>query len=70
MIARQVGELGALCRARKQPPQDLLVLVRPEPALAQPPAVDDVADQVEVLGFHMCKKSSRQSALATHSAKV
>jgi hypothetical protein len=56
--------LGALRRARQQPAQDLLMLVRPEPALAQAPAIDDVTDQVQILRFHVMQEIKETIGLA------
>jgi hypothetical protein len=70
MVARQIDHLGALRRARQQPVQDLAVLVRPEPALAQPPAVDDVTDQVQIVRFHVMQEIEQAIRLAALSAEV
>ena len=49
MIARYVGHLGAIAGETENEPQHLVMRLVPVPGFAQPPAVDDVADEVEVI---------------------
>ena len=69
VIAGQVDHLGAARRAPQQPVQDLVVLVRPEPALAQAPAVDDVTDQVQILRFDMVQEIEEAIGLAASTCR-
>jgi hypothetical protein len=69
------------CRARRPPSRALarlaqqllhhvVVRLRPVPAAAQLPAVDDVAHQVQRLALHVRRKSSRPCRLAAGRAQV
>ena len=70
VIAGQIDYFGAVRRSPQQPVQDLVVLVRPEPALSQAPAVDDVTDQVQILRVHVVQKIEEAIGLAPSSAEV
>jgi hypothetical protein len=70
VVAGQIHHLGAVLGARQQPMQDMLMRVRPEPSLAQAPAVDDVADQIQVVGLDVLQEIQQTISLATSSTEV
>ena len=47
MVAGDVGDAGALARLAQQFLHDVIVALRPVPAPPQPPAIDDIADEVD-----------------------
>ena len=51
VIARNVDDAGALADLAQQLLHHVVVALRPVPALAQAPAVDDVADQIDRIGL-------------------
>ena len=50
VVAGDVDDARALARLAQQLLHDVVVRLRPVPALLQPPAVDDVADEIDRLG--------------------
>ena len=59
VIAGDVDDLRALARRAQHLLHDVVVRLRPVPALLQLPAVEDVADQVERVGLCVRRKSRR-----------
>jgi hypothetical protein len=49
---------------------DVVVRLRPVPAGAQPPAVDDIADQVDRVGLDMAEHIQDEMRLAPARAQV
>jgi len=49
---------------------DVIVRLRPEPALFQLPAIDNVADEVKVFGFRMFEKIKQPLSLASMRAEM
>ena len=70
VIARQVDDAGAAARADQERPQDLAVPLRPEPLLLEAPAVDHIADQIEILGLDMLQEIQETLRLAARRAKM
>lgn len=70
MVAGNVDDLGSFTRLAEQLLNDVVVALIPIDRLAQPPAVDDVADQVQVLGFGMAEKIEQELGLAAARAEV
>ena len=52
MVAGDVGDGGAVTGVTKDVPDNPVVLRVPIPAFAQPPAIDDVADQEQEVSGH------------------
>ena len=63
MVAGDVDHLGAALGALQQAPDDVVVRARPVVALLHPPAVDDVADQVQRLAVDMIEEVDQHPAL-------
>jgi len=45
-------------------------LLRPVPAALQPPAVDDIADEVDLLGIVIAEEIEQQPGLAAAAAEM
>ena len=70
MIARQVDDARALARLAQQLLHHVVVMLRPVPAGAQLPAVDDVADQVDGVGIVIAQKVEKLVGLAAARAEM
>jgi hypothetical protein len=70
VVAREVHDPGAPARAPQQSLHDLAMARRPEPFLLQPPAVDDIADQIEIIGLDMLQEIQETIRLAAPRAKM
>src|SRR5215831_8347873 len=64
MVARDVDDPRPLARLAQQLLDNVVVGLRPKPGTAQAPAVDDVADEIEMLGFRMAEKIEQEFRLA------
>ena len=64
VVAGQVDDAGALARLSQQLLRDVVMRLRPMPVPAEPPAVDDVADQVDRLGVVVAEKIEEEVRLA------
>ncbi len=56
VVPRHVDDLGPFARLAQDLLDDVVVALRPVPGLAQPPAIEDVPDQVEVVGLRAANK--------------
>ena len=70
MIAGDVDDAGALPRLAQELLDDVVMLLRPVPALLQPPAVDDVADEIDRLGVVVAQEVEEQPGLAAAAAEM
>src|SRR5271166_3887569 len=70
VIARDVNDPGALADLAQDFLNDIIVRLRPIPRFLQPPAVDDVANQVDRLGFGFAEKIEEEFGLATARAEM
>ncbi len=70
VIARDVNDLRALARAAQDLLHDIVVRLRPVPALLQLPAVQDVADQIEGVGLMRAQEIEEIVGLAPGSAQM
>ena len=70
VIAGDVDDLRAFARLAQDLLHDVVVRLRPEPAFAKLPAVDDVADQVQVFRFVMPQEVEQIRRLAAARAEV
>jgi hypothetical protein len=70
VVARQVHDAGAPSRAPQQSLQHPAMPRRPEPLLLQPPAVDGIADQVEIIGLDMLQEIQETVRLAARRAEM
>src|SRR5690606_18816509 len=70
MVAGDVDDTRAAERPAQQFLNDLMVPSIPPGAAPQPPAVDDVADQIEMIAFGVAKKIEQQGGLAAARAEV
>ncbi|MGF6656117.1 hypothetical protein OKW34_006707 [Paraburkholderia youngii] len=70
VIAGHVDDLGAFARFAQHFLHDVVVGLRPVPAFLQLPAVDDVADQVQVLRFVVAQEVEQITGLAAARAEM
>jgi hypothetical protein len=63
VIAGDIGDLHALAGLPQKLLDNVVVGLRPVPGSAQPPAVDDVADQVDGLGLMMAQEIDQELGL-------
>ena len=70
MIARQINEAGALARLAQQLLHHVVVRLRPIPARAQLPAIDDVADQIDRFGIVIAQEVEQAFGLAAARAEM
>jgi hypothetical protein len=70
VVAGDEDHAGAAVRHLEDAAHDFVVGVRPVPALAQPPAVDDVADEVERLALVRPQEVDQHVRVAAARAEV
>jgi hypothetical protein len=70
MIARNIDDARALTRKLKNAPNNFIVRCGPEPALAQPPPINDVANQIQGLTFDRMEKVDQQIGIAPGRAEM
>ena len=70
VIAGQVDEAGALARLAQKLLHHVVVRLRPIPARAQLPAVDDIADQIDRLGIVIAQEVEQTFGLAAARAEM
>jgi hypothetical protein len=70
VVAGNVGDLGARPRMPQDQPQHLVVMRVPVPGLAQPPAIDDVADQIQLLAAHAFQEIGEKIGPAAAGAEM
>ena len=70
VVARDVDHVGALARLAHDLLHHVVVRLRPVPPALQPPAVDDVADQVEMLALVPLQEIEQQLGLAAARAEM
>ena len=63
VIARHIDDARALARLAQQLLDDVIVRLRPVPAALQPPAVDDVADEIDRVGVVVFEEIEQQFGL-------
>ena len=70
VIARNIDDARSLAALAQQFLDDVVVLLRPVPAAPQPPAVDDVADEVDRLGVVTAQEIEEQPRLTALATEV
>ena len=70
VVAGNEHHPGAAMRHLEDAAQHLVVGIGPEPALFQPPAVDDVAHQIERLALDRAQEIGQQFGIAARGAEV
>ena len=70
VVARHEDHMAALARAAQQLLHHVVVRLRPVPAAAQLPAVDDVADQIQRFALVFFQKIEQRPRLAARRAQV
>ncbi len=70
VIAGDVDDARALARLAQDFLHDVVVRLRPIPSAADLPAVDDVADEIKVVGFGVAEKIEEVMCLAAGSAEM
>jgi hypothetical protein len=70
VIARHVDDLGAFARLAQDLLDDIVMRLRPEPGAFEPPAIDDVADQIEIIALVMLEEIEQQLGLAAARAQM
>ena len=70
MVAGYVGYLGSLTRLTQNLLYDIVVALLPIPVLAQLPAINDISDQIELIGFIVLQEVEEKLCLAARRAEV
>jgi hypothetical protein len=70
MVAGDQHHASAAVRHLEHPADHFVVGFGPVPALAQPPAIDDIADQIERLTFVRTQEIEQQLGVAAARAQV
>ena len=70
VIARNIDDLDAFMDAFQQLADDIVVRFRPIPAGFQPPAVDDIADQIDRIDVAMLEEIEQEACLATFCSQM
>ena len=70
VVARHVDESRPLAHLAQDLLDDVVVRLRPIPAALQPPAIDDVADEVDRVGIVMPQKVEQHSRLASLGSEM
>src|SRR3546814_10317637 len=70
MVAGDIDDARAALRALQHAPHHVIMLGRPEMPLLEPPAVDDVADEIERLAIDMVEEIDKHRGVATARAAV
>ncbi len=70
MVARDVRHLHALAAHAQDLLHHVVVRLGPVPAALQPPAVDDVADQVELFALEAADEVEQELGLAAARAQM
>jgi len=65
MVAGDVDDLGALARLAQHLLDDVVVALRPVPGATQPPTIDDVADEIEIVGLGVAQEIEQEFRLAS-----
>ncbi len=70
VIAGNVDDPGSLARLAQEFLDDIVMVLRPVPGFLQPPSVDDVADQINRIGFVMAHEIEEAFSLASLGAEM
>src|ERR1700730_10299294 len=70
MIARHVDHAGALARLAQQLLHHVVIGLRPVPGRTQPPAIDNVADQINGIGVMKAEEVEKKLRLASAGAEM
>ncbi len=70
VVAGDIDDPRALAGALQELLHDVIMGLRPIPARFQPPAVDDIADKIDRIGFIMLQKSEQHLGLTSLCAEV
>jgi hypothetical protein len=70
MVAGHVNDAGAAAHLAQHFLHDVVVALRPIPRAAQPPAIDNVADQIDRAGIVEAEKIKQQLCFAAAGAEV
>jgi len=63
VITGNVDDIGALAALAKQLLDHIIVFLRPMPVTSQTPTIDNIADEIDRLGFMVTKKIKKQFGL-------
>ena len=70
VIAGDIDDARALAGLAQQLLDDVVVRLRPVPGTAQPPAVDDIADEIDRLGLVMAQEIDQELRLGRLRAEM
>jgi hypothetical protein len=70
MISGYVGDAGTLARLSQYLLHHIIVRLRPVPAAAQPPAIDNIADQIDIVRIVMTQKVYQKLGLRGFRAQM
>ncbi len=70
VIAGDIGDVGALARLAQQFLHDVIVALRPVPAPPQPPAINDITDQIDDIGIVIAQEIDQEFGLRRLRAEM
>ena len=70
VVSRNIDDLGALARLAQKLLDDVVMFLTPRPVPLQPPSIDDVANQVQVVGLRMLQEVQQKIDITSTSPKM
>lgn len=70
MIAVEIRDASGLAIAAEEFLDEHIAVIRPEPGVAQLPAIDDIPDEVEMIAFVLAKKIQDRVDLGMAAAEM
>ena len=70
VVARQIDDARAFARLAQKLLHDVVMVLRPKPAGAQLPAVDDIADQIDGVGVVVAQEIEKMPGLTAARAEM
>jgi hypothetical protein len=70
MIAGNIDDPRAAPGPFQYAPEDIIMAIRPEKPLLHPPAVDNIANQIEGIAIHMIEKIDQQIGVTAAGAEM
>jgi hypothetical protein len=65
VVTRNEDDLGAVFGFSQDRPDDVVVLLRPVKCASQTPKIDDVTDQVELVGLDLAQEVQQRGCIAS-----
>ena len=70
MVAGDVEDARALAALAQQLLDDIIVLLRPVPAAAQAPAIDDIPDEIDRIGIVILQEIQKKTGFRTFRTEM